>query len=145
MAARDGHSDKKCFQIDERGGQGAELPQKPPGLPWPDLPRNAFPGMAGSRSCGKGIFGLRLQGKKCCVLVIFFLQHPTNMTIIVFVSLKHYLINFDTKAIKNLQLKLTTAVCSAAATAPVRSPLWNNSCKFSAFFGQMVQTRWNFK
>lgn len=45
------------------------------------------------------------------------------MTITVFVSLKCYLINFDTKAIKNLQLKLTTAVCSTAATAPVRNLL----------------------
>lgn len=53
----------------------------------------------------------------------FFLQHSTNMTITVFVSLKCYLINFDTKAIKNLQLKLTTAVCSTAATAPVRNLL----------------------
>lgn len=46
-----------------------------------------------------------------CVPIIFFLQPPTNMTIIVFVLPKCYLINFDTKAIKNLQLKLTTAVC----------------------------------
>lgn len=56
-------------------------------------------------------FQTQLTRQKCCVPVIFSLQHPTNTTIIVFVSLNCYLTNLDTKAIKNLQLKLTTAVC----------------------------------
>lgn len=81
-------------------------------LRWLDLPGNPFLGMAGSPSCGRDIFRLGRQCKNAvCVPIIFFLQPPTNMTIIVFVLPKCYLINFDTKAIKNLQLKLTTAVC----------------------------------
>lgn len=43
------------------------------------------------------------------------------MTITVFAPLKCYLINLHTKAMKNLQLKLTTAVCSTAAAGPVRN------------------------
>ena len=67
------------------------------------------------------------------------------MTITVFAPLKYYLINLDTKTIKNLQLKLTTAVCEAAATAPVRNLSWERQLQILNILGQTVQAQWNFK
>ena len=84
----------------EGGTQRARLWQHPRGPLWLDLPRDCFLRMAGSQSCGKRYFQPWLIGQKCCISIIFFFQHPPNLTIIIFVPLKCYLINLDTKAIK---------------------------------------------
>lgn len=67
------------------------------------------------------------------------------MTITVFAPLKCYLINLNTKAIKNLQLKLTAAVCETAATAPVRNLSRERQLQILNILGQTVQAQRNFK
>ena len=93
----------------EGGKQRARLWQHPRGPLWLDLPRDCFLRMAGSQSCGKRYFQPWLIGQKCCISIIFFFQHPPNLTIIIFVPLKCYLINLDTKAIKTSSAQINNS------------------------------------
>lgn len=77
IETREGHSGKKSFQINEYGEHGAEL--------LTDLPRNSFPGMAGSQSCGKDIFEHGLPGQNAAFQLFFLFQRPANTAIIVLV------------------------------------------------------------